>query len=286
MCARKDEFVADARPSPLAGRWYPGDAHQLAAAVDRMLADAPATTVPGRVVGLVVPHAGYVYSGPVAARAFKCAAGQEVERVVVVSPMHHPYQGEVLTTAHAAYETPLGAIPVDTRTIEMLAGRVPITPVSRDPEHAVEIELPFLQRALAGPFSLVPLMLRAQSWPAVRRLGEALAEVLGGGERTLLVASSDLSHFYADEQARALDRVMLDRVASFDPEGVIRVEERGEAFACGRGAIAAVMVAARALGADGVQIAGYGTSADASGDTSRVVGYGAAVMYAAEPPAS
>lgn len=284
MPASRDKITTDTRPSPLAGRWYPGDPRRLAATVDRLLADAPATDVPGRVVGLIAPHAGYIYSGPTAARAFRLVAGMTFDRAVVVSPMHHPYPGEVLTTAHAAYETPLGAVPVDTPTLEALADRIELTYVRHDPEHAVEIELPFLQRALDGPFSLVPLMLRDQSWPAVRRLGEALAGVLETtAGRTLLVASSDLSHFYPDKQARALDRVMLDRVASFDPEGVIDVEERGEAFACGRGAIAAVMVAARALGADGVQIVGYSTSADTSGDTSRVVGYGAAAIYAAGP---
>jgi hypothetical protein len=105
--------------------------------------------------------------------------------------------------------------------------------------------------------------------------------VVGGAEDTLLVASSDLSHFYTETQAHALDQIMLDHIERFDPEAVIRADDEGRAFACGRAAIAAVLVAAGALGADRVQIVGYGTSADASGDHARVVGYGAAAIYKA-----
>lgn len=272
---------ADIRPSPIAGQWYPGNPQRLAETVDRMLEAAPAASVPGEIVGLVVPHAGYVYSGPVAARAFRLVRGREVGRVVLVSPMHHPYADPVLSTAHGAYSTPLGVIEVDAAALSALAEQVPIARVRRDPEHSLEIELPFLQRALGGPFSLVPLMLRDQSLAGARRLGRALAEVLGSAQQTLLVASSDLSHFYPDAAARELDQVMLERIAAFDAEGVIEAEEQGQAFACGRGAIATVLIAARELGADAVQIVGYGTSADASGDTSRVVGYGAAAIYRA-----
>jgi AmmeMemoRadiSam system protein B len=271
--------IEDVRPSPIAGQWYPGSPDRLAEAVDRMLDDAPPVDVPGRIIALVAPHAGYMYSGAVAARAFKLVAGLAVERVAVISPMHHPMPGAVLTTGHDAYRTPLGVIPVDRDALDALGERVTLTPVRDDPEHALEIELPFLQRALDRPFSLVPLMLRDQTWPPVRRLGEALADVLADGPRTLIVASSDLSHFYTEGQAHRLDRAMLDRVAAFDPEGVIRAEEEGAGFACGRGAIAAALIAAQGLGADAAQIVGYATSADAGAGSSRVVGYGAAVIY-------
>ncbi len=273
----------DVRPSPIAGQWYPGNPDYLAATVDRMLDEAPAVRVPGRIMGLIAPHAGYVYSGAVAARAFRLVRGMSFERVVVVSPMHHVYFDPILTTAHQAYQTPLGLIPVDREMLTELARRIPIKPVVRDPEHSLEIELPFLQRALSEPFSLVPLMLRDQTYRTAERLGQAIAEVLGPESgSTLLVASSDLSHFYTQAQAEMLDRVVLERIEAFDPVGVIRVEDEGRGFACGRGAIATVLVAARALGADSVRVVGYGTSADATGDTQRVVGYGAAVIYKSE----
>jgi AmmeMemoRadiSam system protein B len=112
-------------------------------------------------------------------------------------------------------------------------------------------------------------MLRIQRYDSCETLGKALADVLGDRKTSLLIASSDLSHFYTEAEAHVLDSTMLDRVAAFDPEGVIRVEEQGKAFACGRAAIATVLVAARALGANCAQIVGYGTSGDTSGDRSR-----------------
>jgi AmmeMemoRadiSam system protein B len=153
--------------------------------------------------------------------------------------------------------------------------------VRRDPEHALEIELPFLQRALSGPFRLLPLMVRALEPDTLQALGAALAETILAGpgvERTVLMASSDLSHFYPQRIAAELDAAMLARVAAFDPDGVLQVEEQGQGFACGRGAIAATLWAARALGAERVQMLHYATSGEVSGDFSRVVGYSAAAI--------
>ncbi len=273
------QTFSDVRPSPIAGQWYPGDRDRLIAMVDQFMERAPQVAINGQIVGLIAPHAGYIYSGPVAGCAFTLVRGMTFERVVVVSPMHYLYSAPILTTAHDAYATPLGAIPVDHEMLNALAQRVRLSAIRDDEEHSLEIELPFLQRALKEPFVLVPLMLRDQSYSTAAALGEALAEVIGNDGKTLLVASSDLSHFYNDERARALDRLMLERIEAFDPQGVIRIEDEGRAFACGRAAIATVLVAARALGADAVKVVGYGTSADATGDRQRVVGYGAAVIY-------
>jgi len=274
------QTVGDTRPSPIAGQWYPGSARELGILVDRFLEDAPDTPVSGEIVGLVAPHAGYMYSGRIAAHAFRLVKGMHFDRVIVVSPMHQVFDAPTLTTAHQSYWTPLGTVPVDHDALELLGTKVSLTAVRKDPEHSLEIELPFLQRSLDGPFSLIPIMLRDQSYQVAHALGSALAELVGeSGVKTLLVASSDLSHFYQQSRAEQLDRVMLDAIADFDPRRVIQVEDEGRAFACGRVAIATVLVAAKALGADRVQITGYGTSADASGDTLRVVGYGAAAVY-------
>lgn len=274
--------TSDVRPSPIAGTWYPGSPETLAASIREMLAHAAPPAIAGRIIGLVAPHAGHRYSGPVAAHAFQLVDRLSFERVVVISPMHHPYDAPILTTSHHYYQTPLGLIPVDRQALQELAHRVRIAEVRRDPEHSLEIELPFLQVALAQPFSLIPLMLRIQRYDSCETLGKALADVLGDGKTSLLVASSDLSHFYPEAEAHILDRAMLDQVAAFDPEGVIRLEEQGKGYACGRAAIATVLVAARALGANCAQIVGYGTSGDTSGDRSRVVGYGAAAIFYSE----
>jgi AmmeMemoRadiSam system protein B len=200
------------------------------------------------------------------------------ERVVIVSPMHRLHPAPILTSAHEAYETPLGVVPVDHDVLDELSRRHPITPVRHDLEHSLEIEIPFLQRALSEPFLLVPIMLRDQSYETAKTLGESLAEIIGESSRTLFVASSDLSHFYTQAIAKRLDQVVLDQIVAFDPAGVIRVEDEGKGFACGRAAIATVLVATRALGATETRIVGYGTSGDVTGDTSQVVGYGAAVI--------
>ena len=281
--------VSDLRPSPIAGQWYPADARRLAASVDRYIEAAQLPELQGEVVAIMAPHAGHMYSGPVAGYAFAALRGLASEVVVVVSPMHYPYFEPLLTTAHKAYETPLGSIPVHQEALQELDTclrgeiRYGLTRVANDMEHSLEIELPFLQRSLSRPFSLVPVMVRDQSSDVARGLGKCLARLISTGQSlqgqsAILVASTDLSHFYTQAEAKRLDMEMLRQVGAFDPDGVIRVEEEARGFACGRGALAAVLWAAKMLGADGVQVLHHATSGDVTGDYSRVVGYGAAVI--------
>jgi AmmeMemoRadiSam system protein B len=276
--------MRDVRPSPIAGTWYPGDADALARSVDKQLAEAELPPAPGPVVGLVAPHAGHRYSGRVAAHAFRAATGMQPETVAIVSPMHQPHPAPVLTTSHQAYWTPLGEIEVDRGLVEAFTRRLresaglEVVEVARDAEHSLEIELPFLQRALPGGFRLLPIMLRDQSAAAARAVGEALADILLN-QSGLVVASSDLSHFHPAAAARALDDELLRRVAAFDPEGVLRAEDEGVGFACGKGAVAAVLWAARRLGADCVRLLKYAHSGEVTGDDDSVVGYAAAAIY-------
>ncbi len=281
--------VYDVRPSPIAGQWYPSDSRRLANSVDRYMDDAKLPELPGEVVAVIAPHAGHLYSGPVAGYAFAALRGMRPEVVIVVAPMHYPYYEPLLTSAHSAYATPLGTIPVDTTALETLDGylqgelRTGLARIANDPEHSLEIELPFLQRSLSGSFSLIPIMMRDQSLRAARGLGKCLARLVQespslAGKQVVLVASTDLSHFYSQSTAEILDAEILRQVGAFDPEGVIRVEEEEKGFACGRGALAAVMFAAKALGAGHAQVLYHATSGDVTGDYDRVVGYGAAVF--------
>ena len=279
----------DIRPSPIAGQWYPGEARRLASSVDRYLDEAALPALAGEVVAVMAPHAGHIYSGPVAGYAFAALRGLQPDLVAVISPMHHYAIPGLLTTAHAAYYTPLGNILVDAEAVRALDARLKeklgagLAYIKNDPEHSLEIELPFLQRALAAelgqpaPFRLLPVMVRDQSERTVQALGQALAEVLAG-RKAVLVASTDLSHFYPQKVAQALDDEVLRRVAAFDPHSVLAAEEEGVGFACGRGALAAVMWAAQALGANTVQVLQHATSGAVTGDYTQVVGYGAAVI--------
>lgn len=273
----------DIRPSPIAGRWYPGNSKRLASSVDGYINAAQVPEIDGEVVGIIVPHAGHTYSGPVAGYAFKAIRDLQADLVAVVSPMHQPYPQPLLTSGHQAYQTPLGTIPIDQGAVAALSEALErelgygLTPVRNDQEHSLEIELPFLQRVSTSDFHLLPVMVREQEPQVVETLGKELAGVLGG-RAALLVASSDLSHFYDQLQAEQLDGEMLSRVEEFDPLGVLQAEQEGKGFACGRNAIAAVLWAARELGANSVKVLNHATSGDVTGDYSGVVGYAAAII--------
>lgn len=281
----------DTRPSPIAGRWYPGDSGQLATSVDGYVEAASLPEINGEVIAVVAPHAGHVYSGPVAGYAFSAVQGMQPELVAVVSPMHQPYSQPLLTSAHQAYQTPLGSIMIDqqssSRLDQFLKNELGfgLTPVRNDAEHSLEIELPFLQRVLTHKFGLLPVMVRDQSAQVGEALGKGLADILKD-RSALIVASTDLSHFYNQDRALELDREMLRQVEAFDPLGVLQTEEEGKGYACGRNALAAVLWAARDLGANTVQILKHATSGDVTGDYTGVVGYAAAVVTRYDPQAS
>ena len=271
------------RPSPIAGRWYEGNPKALSMSIDRFLDDAQLPELDGEVVGVIAPHAGHIYSGGVAGYAFAALRDKQPDLVAVISPMHHPYYEPLITTLHDAYRTPLGDIQVDKDGLNELDVVLKselgfgLSPVSHDPEHSLEIELPFLQRALKPDWKLLPVMVRAQESRVSKGLGNALAQVLR--ERNfILVASTDLSHFYNQNTALKYDRFMLGQFESFDPDAAFDAERSGKGFACGLGAVTAVMWASRELGANKVKVLHHATSGDVTGDYSSVVGYGAAVI--------
>ncbi|MDR3563231.1 MAG: AmmeMemoRadiSam system protein B [Negativicutes bacterium] len=279
--------IAEIRPSPIAGTWYLGDPERLAKQIDGFIQAAKLPDLNGEVVGLVAPHAGHRYSGRTAGHAFRCVLGQQRDLVVIVSPLHGYFPEPLLTSAHQAYATPLGTVPVDREAVYELdqclrqdAG-ARLTAVANDSEHSLEIELPFLQRALTGSFKLLPVMIHSQTPRLAGQLGRALAEVIrrkGREHSALLVASTDLSHFYPEIEANRLDAEMLKQIGLFSPQGVLEAEHSGRGFACGVMAVASVLYAARELGANSVEVLHHSTSADETGDHDSVVGYGAAVL--------
>lgn len=269
----------DLRPSPIAGTWYEGNPKALANRIDEYLNTAKTGTIEGKVIALITPHAGHIYSGSVAGHAFATLRCASPDLVAVISPYHNYAPHPLITTRHQAYATPLGNIEVDRPALVDLQALldVPITAIANDREHSLEIELPFLQRALQTDFKLLPVMIRSQEPEVARKLGAALAQVVRD-RNALLVASTDLSHFHDRETARILDQEMLKRFESFDPDSIFEAENTGRGFACGHAAVAAILWASRALGADLVKILKYATSGDVTGDHSSVVGYGAAVV--------
>ena len=269
----------DLRPSPIAGTWYPENPKTLTNSIDRYLADAVIPEIKEQVLAVIAPHAGHRYSGWVAAYAFNALHGLQPDLVVVLSPFHDFNPHPLLTTKHDAYSTPLGSLEVDRAALADLQKylTIPITPIPHDREHSLEIELPFLQRVLKNEFKLLPVMVRAQEEHVAQQLGEALAKILQS-RNAILVASTDLSHFYDQEVANLLDQEMLKRFSTLDPASIFEAEKRGKGFACGHAAVAAVQWAAKGLGAKRVHILKHATSGDVTGDYTSVVGYGAAVI--------
>jgi AmmeMemoRadiSam system protein B len=274
--------ATNVRTAAVAGSWYPGTAEALTAEVDRYLDATGETSVPGRLVALVSPHAGLRYSGPVAAYGFGLLRGRSPLTGVLVGPSHGVAFEGVAVQAHGAWETPLGRAPIDEGLAAALVAAGPEVmddaAVHRD-EHSLEMQMPFLQRLIPG-LRVVPAMMGRQSRGEVEKLSAALARTLEGREDVILVASSDLSHFHPADVANREDAVVVDQVESFDDEGLMSRLESHENVACGGGPVVAVMKAARSLGADRATILRYADSGDAGGGKDQVVGYLSAALTA------
>lgn len=274
--------ISEVRPSPIAGTWYSSDPDKLAHQIDGFIQQATAPSIKGKIFGLVVPHAGHRYSGATAGIAYRTILGNSYPLVMILSPSHHYYPAQLLSSAHHFYTTPLGNLPVHQEALKLLqkemrhAG-VEIKLVEEDEEHSIEIQLPFLQQALEGEFSILPLMMLDQGQEAVLLLSKALLKVYDR-YHPLVIASSDLSHFHSLRTANELDGNILKMIADFSPEGVLQVEKDGSGSACGAGPIAVALGLAKLAGASGVKVLQHSTSADVTGDSSSVVGYGSAVI--------
>lgn len=252
--------------------------------VEQFLAQAAPPEVHGTVVGLVSPHAGYMYSGGVAAYAYKLLQGKKYDRVVVISPSHFDLFDFASIYDGDAYETPLGRIPVDKEFARKLAssgGSLRLSDrghriAGQQGEHSLEVQLPFLQVVL-GDFKLVPIVMGDQNYDLCRELGIALARLLKDSP-SLIVASSDLSHYHPYKDAVSIDRKTLRAIEEWDYLSMSRNFESRVWEACGGGPIIAAMIAAERLGARRAMVLHYANSGDVTGDKTRVVGYGAVAL--------
>jgi AmmeMemoRadiSam system protein B len=264
----------------VAGSWYPGSADALRTAVDRYLASAarPAGALT-ELVALVAPHAGLMYSGPVAAYAYALLKDRPVELVVLVGPSHFVAFAGAAVYRRGAFETPLGPAEIDEAAASAILSA---TPIAREHdsaharEHSLEMQLPFVRR-VAPDAKIVPILMGEQTPDTARLLGDALGASLQG-RKALLVASTDLSHYYDRSTAGALDTVVIDCVSKFDADLLQRALDTRPDHACGGGPTVAVMRAAKLLGATDAAVLNYADSGDVSGDTTSVVGYLAAAF--------
>lgn len=269
----------------MAGSWYPGVASRLAADVDRYIADASVARLP-RPCAVIAPHAGLMYSGPVAAYAYKAAAATPYATIVMVGPSHHlPFRG-VSIWPRGSWETPFGPVAVDAPLAAAITAAAPAQVVERADahgrEHSLELQLPFVAHLWPGA-RIVPLVMGVQSRETIFALGDAIATTIAGHEglspAVLLVASSDLSHYHNAPTASAMDAVITTHVGALDPERLMDALEHDPRHACGGGPMVSVLHAARKLGATHARVLHYGDSGDVSGDKSAVVGYMAAAIW-------
>jgi len=229
----------------------------------------------------VCPHAGYAYSGPVAAHSYLDVSELgKPDLVVIVGPNHYGIGSGVATYGEGEWETPLGKVRVDdaaSKKIVKVTGIVDIDPEAHRREHSIEVQLPFLQHLYGGSFAFLPISLAFQDKATARDIGKGLAELLKDavdGERSaVLIASSDLTHYEPASQAREKDTVLLKHVKALDMHAFYTALERRNITACGFGAIASVMEACRLLGFEKGRLNSYATSGDVTGDNDAVVGY-------------
>lgn len=259
------------RHPAVAGKFYPGDRAALAAAVRSYLSAAD-EALP--TIGVLVPHAGYMYSGAVAGAVFAAA---EIPEICIVLCPNHTGKGPPLSIlSGCAWETPLGVVEPDEKVAEALKKQFPLLTedaAAHQQEHAIEVELPFLLERNPR-VRIVPIALGTRHYEVLEGLGEAVAAVVDAqSSRVLIVASSDMNHYENDTVTRVKDGKAIDRLLALDPRGLFDVAMREDISMCGLGPAVVMLTAARRLGAKSAQLARYATSGDVSGDRDRVVGY-------------
>ncbi len=295
-CAPSADCSADSRPAAVAGKFYPENPSQLSATIDAMMRDAVSAEMEPP-IALVVPHAGYVYSGQICADAFKLASRFSFDRIIILGTNHTTpdFQGiSIFETGE--FETPLGRIPIDEEIAKkLLATGKPVTADRRVHrlEHSIEVILPFIQKVFPKA-KIVPVIIGEPNIDMCQRFGGILAEAIKG-KNALIIASSDLSHYPSYSDATEVDRRTLNAMTRLDPGAFLAEVRRQEGqsirnlatAACGLGPIMTAMASARSLGADCGRVISHANSGDvALGDSSRVVGYAAMSFCRASRPCS
>jgi AmmeMemoRadiSam system protein B len=263
-----------------AGTWYPADSRELRHAVDLYLSNANPSLPEGKVVAGIVPHAGYAYSGQVAAYTYKLIQPGSFKRVVLIGFSHRvPFRG-FSVSQYSGYRTPLGVAAIDqdfSRALLAASPQMKWIPQAEAQEHSLENQIPFLQIVLKD-FSMALVFMGEQDFQTCSLLAKELARLLANTRDTVILASTDLSHRHTDLQARKLDGEFIRLVRDFAPEALAKAVTSGSCEACGAGPAVAAMLAARELGANRSVILNYANSGDVTGDRRQVVGYLSAAL--------
>jgi AmmeMemoRadiSam system protein B len=273
------------RKPAVAGQFYPSDPRELSELIDACYLhrigpgkEPPSPPTKSDLVAVVCPHAGYIYSGPVAAHSYLHVSSlRKPDLIVVVAPNHYGIGSGVSTFKEGEWETPLGRMRVDSAAARALADSAEIVAFDPDAhrlEHSLEVQLPFLQKIYVDSVPFLPVSLVFQDMDTTRAVSKALVRVVRG-KRAVLVASSDFTHYEPAEEAKEKDAALIQQILKMDVQGFYSTLESRNVTACGFGAIATIMETAKALGLGRAELLRYASSGDTSGDNLQVVGYGA-----------
>ncbi|MBN2366148.1 MAG: AmmeMemoRadiSam system protein B [Calditrichaeota bacterium] len=269
------------REPGVAGTFYSRDKLILERELSMLLEAAPVINLPNSIQAIIVPHAGYLFSGGVAARAYSQLLNRDFKRVVVIAPSHQETFDFVSIFNGIGYRTPIGDIQIDEPLCRKLADLSGIVRFSEQghssAEHSLEVQLPFLQWCLPE-FRLIPVVMGSQDEKLIQELSHLLSEVLSP-EETLMVASTDLSHKHPDQKARRLDEAAVQAINAFDDVQLMKDVREGRIEMCGSGPAVVSMRVARNLGARHSRVLLYRNSGDITGNFKEVAGYLAAVIY-------
>jgi len=278
---------AQVKKADLAGTWYPAGRLQLLAQLEEYLDKAEPPQVDGKIIALISPHAGYTYSGPIAAYGYKAVEGMEIDTVIVIGFSHRRYYDGIAVLDADAYQTPLGKIKINKDLTKRLIGRSDKIYASADAfngENSVELQIPLIQTALKD-FDIVLIAIGEQSLNNSRIIAGALAKELKGREKFLLVASTDMCHYLPYGEANKLDGNTVAIIEEFNPKKLYTESLlKDHRLMCGYGAVTATMLAAKSLGAGEVKVLKYANSGDTAGNREEVVGYLSAAIYRGQRP--
>lgn len=270
------------REPVVSNMFYPGDPKTLKRDIARYLDESRFERIPGDVVGVISPHAGYMYSGPVAAYGYKAVSESVYDVVIVIAPSHRRYFEGAAIIEKGAYKTPLGIVEIDDEITGRLLQNSPLVQNSIDAhgqEHSLEVQIPFLQSVMKD-FTLVPIIMGVQDAGTCEELSEGIYTALkDSGKKALIIGSTDLSHYYSYERAVQLDSSVIKRLEDFDIRGLVSDIGKEKCEACGAGPMLTTMMLSAKLGATHSEVLKYANSGDISGDKSAVVGYVSAVFY-------
>ncbi len=261
----------------VAGRFYTADPNELVEQIRRF---ARPVKDPTRVIGAIIPHAGYMYSGHIAGEVYSSV--QVPTRNVILCPNHTGLGPPLSIMRKGEWQTPLGRIQIDEELCDALMAADPHLEDDTEAhrfEHAIEVQLPFIQHMAGSSTKFVPITIGTGKWQWLEDLGTAIGTVLKNVDhRPLIVASSDMNHYESDAITRTKDRKAIDQILAMDSRGLFDVVKRENISMCGYGPAVAMLTAAKMMGATKAKVIKYGTSADVSGDFDRVVGYAGVVV--------